>query len=233
MSDQYEPSYYEIALTGRQVLGAFVILLVCLVAAFFSGVWVGRGGEEGERAEEVRAEVEATGEAAEGEEARLEELSFFEEEPMKRPRELGKVARDPRPDTTLREDLEGPAAEGGPAVPPPSREPEAEDPPGEAGAEAPPPAPAPDRRPRDANPSGSLATGDVVIQVFSTGEEATAREVLGRLERNGFRAFLSPVVDAGRTLYRVRVGPFERRSEAEEVAARLRRSLNMETWITQ
>ena len=42
MSD-HEPSYYEIALTNRQVLIAFVILLVCLVAAFLSGVWVGRG----------------------------------------------------------------------------------------------------------------------------------------------------------------------------------------------
>ena len=39
-----EPSYYEIALTQRQVVIAFVILLACLVVAFFSGVWVGSGG---------------------------------------------------------------------------------------------------------------------------------------------------------------------------------------------
>lgn len=237
MSDNYEPSYYEIALTGRQVLGGFVILLVCLVAAFFSGVWVGRGGgdEDGERPEEVAAEADP---GAEGEEARLEELSFFGEEPMKRPRALGEVAREPSAETTLREDVlgagvdEAPGASDAPAEPP--------------AAEAPPPATAPelgaDPRPprerdarggRDANPSGSLAGGDVVIQVFSTSEEATAREVLGRLERNGFRAFLSPATDGGRTLYRVRVGPFEHRSEAEEVAERLRRSLNLETWITQ
>ncbi len=34
----HEPSYYEIALTNRQVMVAFVVLLACVVAAFLSGV---------------------------------------------------------------------------------------------------------------------------------------------------------------------------------------------------
>ena len=34
----HEPSYYEIALTNRQVVVAFVILLACLLAAFFSSL---------------------------------------------------------------------------------------------------------------------------------------------------------------------------------------------------
>jgi cell division septation protein DedD len=42
VSGSHEPSYYEIALTNRQVVVAFVILLVCVVAAFLSGVWIGR-----------------------------------------------------------------------------------------------------------------------------------------------------------------------------------------------
>jgi cell division protein FtsN len=46
----HEPSYYEIALTNRQVVVAFVILLICVVAAFFSGVWIGR--ESAARAQE-------------------------------------------------------------------------------------------------------------------------------------------------------------------------------------
>ncbi|MGB5401730.1 MAG: hypothetical protein WBO71_16065, partial [Thermoanaerobaculia bacterium] len=45
MSQQNEPSYYEIALTNRQVLMVFVVLLVCVVVAFISGVWVGRGDD--------------------------------------------------------------------------------------------------------------------------------------------------------------------------------------------
>ena len=43
VSNSHEPSYYEIALTNRQVLVAFVILLCCVLAAFFAGVWIGRG----------------------------------------------------------------------------------------------------------------------------------------------------------------------------------------------
>jgi hypothetical protein len=42
VTEPREPSYYEIALTNRQVVVAFVILLVCLLSAFFSGVWIGR-----------------------------------------------------------------------------------------------------------------------------------------------------------------------------------------------
>src|SRR3712207_7087128 len=32
------------SLTNRQVIVAFIILLVCLLSAFFSGVWIGREG---------------------------------------------------------------------------------------------------------------------------------------------------------------------------------------------
>lgn len=229
MNESYEPSYYEIALTGRQVLTAFVVLLVCLVAAFFSGLWVGRDGAAGGREAEgpEAARVEDPGEA------RPEELSFFDEdageEPADRPRNLPEAAREPRPESTLREDL---GDGGGGEVPSESRRPAPEEAAG-AGTRAP-EEPASSRQPRtDANPSGSLATGDVVIQVLVSSEEDKAREILDRLERNGFRAFLSPVTDDGRTLFRVRVGPFEQKAEAERVAAELRRTLNLETWITQ
>lgn len=227
MNESYEPSYYEIALTGRQVLVGFVILLVCLVAAFFSGVWVGRGGAEAGADAPVRAETPPP--AEEEREGRPEDaLSFFEEEPPAQPppRDLGKVAKQPRPESTLRQDLgDGDEEEPGgedraDAGTPPAREAPKE--------------PARERETRPgANPAGSLATGDVVIQVLVSSEEDKARDVLDRLRASGFRAFLSPVADGGRTLYRVRVGPFEEKAEAERVAERLRRAFDLETWITQ
>lgn len=221
MNEPHEPSYYEIALTGRQVLAAFVVLLVSMVAAFFSGVWVGRGDAQ-PQADRVQA-VDA-----EQSEPRPDELSFFEEVPMVRARPLGEVAREPQPGTTLRQDVgdRGGSPEAGEGGRPDDTGsgPRAADP------VEPPPVP---ERQRDPAPSGSLATGDLVIQVLVSSEEAKAREILDRLKRNGFRAFLSPVNDAGRTLYRVRVGPFEQRAQAEEVAERLRESLHLETWITQ
>ncbi len=241
MSEQYEPSYYEIALTGRQVLAGFVILLVCLVAAFFSGVWVGRGG----RGDQHRP-GQAVAQQGTAQEPRGPELSFFDEkqpagsraqaeeggrqEPSGNPAEGSGT-----PGSSAQDELAG----GSPATPatPPPAEPSTSAG-GAAGredqgsparrAEAEPAAP-----PAESSPSGSLATGDVVIQVFSSGEEAKARNVLDLLEKHGFRAFLSPVVDGDRTLYRVRVGPFEHKSEAQAVAEKLHKSLNLETWITQ
>src|ERR1700730_4361750 len=59
VSVSHEPSYYEIALTNRQVVVAFVILLTCVVAAFFSGVWIGR--ESTARAQERMALLARTG----------------------------------------------------------------------------------------------------------------------------------------------------------------------------
>jgi DedD protein len=216
VSDQYEPSYYEIALTGRQVLVAFVVLLVCLVAAFFSGVWVGSGGGDSEeRPPEIAREESDEGEP-------LQELSFFEEEPMDRPRDLGEVAREPRQDTTLLEDVDGREPERI-TVPPPD---ETEEPAAPAPAPEPRPAPSPP-------PSTPVTAGDWIIQVFVSGEEEAARDMLAKVKGNGFRGFLSPVTDAGRTLYRVRVGPFERRSDADSVAARLKREMGLETWVTQ
>jgi DedD protein len=40
-----EPSYYEVALTSKQVMAALVIVLACLTAAFFAGFWIGRDSE--------------------------------------------------------------------------------------------------------------------------------------------------------------------------------------------
>jgi DedD protein len=71
-NDQHEPSYYEIALTNRQVMVAFVILLLCVLGAFFSGVWVGRGGS-GDRhpaASSTQAQAVPPGQP-------LQELQFF------------------------------------------------------------------------------------------------------------------------------------------------------------
>lgn len=45
MRESREPSYYEVALTSRQVAGALLVLFACLFAAFFGGLWVGRAGQ--------------------------------------------------------------------------------------------------------------------------------------------------------------------------------------------
>ena len=53
MSDSGEATHYQIELTSRQVLAALVVILVCLFAAFFSGVWIGRNAEADSAANEL------------------------------------------------------------------------------------------------------------------------------------------------------------------------------------
>ena len=76
MSTNEEPSYYEIALTNRQVVSSFVILLGCLLVAFLSGVWIGKG----QLASVETAQVLATPpENATVEAGKPETLDFFED----------------------------------------------------------------------------------------------------------------------------------------------------------
>lgn len=239
MTNSHEPSYYEIALTNRQVVVAFVILLICLVSAFFSGLWIGR--ESAARAQQQIVQAPAgPAEPQPGQE--LEEFEFFGDE-QKQAEQAGQEA-SPTPatiadgadgadtvetpatgDTTLLEDFGG---EGDADI-------EDEEPAEVAEAARPTPTPAP--TPARAAPATvnepRLASGQVVIQVFSSGDEDQAESVRDRLSRGGHKAFLSPVQVGGRTMYRVRIGPFNSRGDAQKVAEQVRTGYKLDTWVTE
>lgn len=252
MSEPHEPSYYEIALTNRQVVVAFVILLVCLLSAFFSGVWIGR--ESTVRAQDQMARnAPAPEPEAKKEGQSLENLEFFDSKENKAGKK-GKGASQEAP----------PQASPKPAPPPvPEPEPPAPEPsPVKATpvpAPAPPvpaPVPAPDRKgkgrkgattpapvavaentpvrpvkPSEAEPA--IPKGAVVIQVFSSQDRAQADRIRKRLTGGGQKAFLSPVDVAGHTMYRVRIGPFTSRADAQKVAEKVRKAYTLDTWVTE
>ena len=197
MSPDHESSYYEIALTNRQVLTIFVVLLTCLVAAFLSGVWIGRrDGAEGLLA------ASAGEPPAEPAKAQMAELNFFSEAPPLGSR--GEAPPPKRPPATVPE--------------PPAATAVAETP---VRAEKPPPA----------APAPASAAGQV-IQVFSTLDEAQADRLVRRLGDGGYPVFLLEESLQGRTTYRVRVGPYPQRDQAQRIADELRREYRLETWIT-
>lgn len=251
-----EPSYYEIALTQRQVVIAFVILLACLVVAFFSGVWVGSGARlprasaEMARTDGSRTDVSETG----GEEA-----PPSGSEPAPPPGRVGtsstpagaesgaerSAAQDDEPES-LRffseaqgDDEQAPSAGGAPESPPAAtsrrsaRRPlnAPDDPRTRSMADTPvrplpePPEPV---DPRATQPPGE---GGPVIQVFSSHDQSQAQEVLDRLLRAGLDAYLSPAEVNRVIYYRVRLGPFRDREQAEAVAKQLREDYKLETWI--
>lgn len=254
MSDSHEPSYYEIALTNRQVIVAFVILLVCLIASFFSGVWVGR--ESGYRSAEQMARTGPPPAEEEKEGQNLEEFEFFgadqqaaAPEPAAPPEP---VPAPPQEDSTLAEDLGAEERQ------------DAGDPDEVAAADLPdeeetrPRETVRERRQREreeraaaqrteqpATPRTEPArtqpvpseparrAGQVVIQVFSSPEKDQAERIRGQLVRGGQRAFLSPVEVGGRTMYRVRIGPFDSRDDAQKVAEQVRKGYKLDTWVTE
>jgi DedD protein len=217
-----EDSYYEISLTHRQVMWVFIVLLACVATAFFAGLWLGQ--EPGSDAPLViRADEEPT---AEGSADDLEPLRFFaEDEQVPEP-----AVENPAVETTLAEDLG--AAE--PADTPRSEPPPAPAP--EPRTIAPEPrqarAPEPQQTPAQEAPAPRSLDG-LVIQVFSSADRDQAQQLVDRLKQGGHPAFLSPVEAEGRTMFRVRIGPYEERQSAERVAENVRRSYRLDTWITQ
>lgn len=124
-----------------------------------------------------------------------------------------------------------------PAAPAPAPEPAAEAEPARGAVsapsaeEAPVPeaAPAPDPKPA---PSAVAAAppGQIAVQVGAFSERAAAERLRVRLRDAGFQAYLATDSRNDRH-WRVRVGPFASRSEAERVAGRLERNQDLPTWI--
>jgi DedD protein len=263
VAESHEPSYYEIALTNRQVVVAFVVLLVCLLSAFFSGVWIGR--ESGARAAEQQVVRNTPPPQATPEGQNLEELEFFGSREKAAQDRTASDTQEQAPaavDTTLLEDVQErkPAAEPVPSVEEPAEEEPAVAIPGtqpdpaaerrerrnkrreaaEAAARAkaaPAPAAAtPARTPRlsdAAAPAPKVAKGSVVIQVFSSADKAQADRIRTQLAGGGYKAFLSPVEKAGHTMYRVRIGPFSSRDDAQKTAEKVRKGYKLDTWVTE
>ena len=276
MAESHEPSYYEIALTNRQVVVAFVILLTCLLGAFFSGVWIGRESTARNGQEQLVRNTPPSEASQEGK--NLEELEFFDKNNKKAAddRTRGEEAAGPAPGgSTLLEDLGGKKPEA--RTPPrPAAEPAAEETATDPAAinpaqerrnrrkaaraaaaaaaaakalEAPAPVkPAPVKAdPVKTTPAKTTATktttktaaapaipkGSYVIQVFSSADQTQAERIRTRLSGGGQKAYLSPISRGGRTMYRVRIGPFKSHDDAQKVADQVRKGYKLDTWVTE
>jgi len=305
-NEQHEPSYYEIALTNRQVMAAFVILLLCVLGAFFSGVWVGRGGRTDRRAAASAGQAQATPSGQP-----MQELQFFSpksDKAAEKPAAAVPPASAPpaSASTSLATDLQkptdaaasaAPAASGDvtepaastvePASPSTSATPSPAPPVAGASSPAPavagasstaPVATAPDpvavkpapaasaskastvppvvngtlpgaagdsagkaaasgivTAPKAVAPARSteLAPGEMVVQVFSTSDGEQAKKTLQRVNKAGYKAYLSPIQVGTQTMYRVRIGPFTDRASAQKVADLVRKRFKLDTWITR
>ena len=78
--------------------------------------------------------------------------------------------------------------------------------------------------------TASVATG-WSIQLGSFSAESTAKEIVANAKSHGFAAYLASVKIGGKTLYRVRVGPFADRDAAESALGKLKHTYSQASMV--
>lgn len=102
-----------------------------------------------------------------------------------------------------------------------------------------PPPPKPEAKPREEaakehpKPQPEPMAPNYTVQVVALGNKPSADEMERKLKDAGYEAYvLAAGGDDGRTTYRVRVGSFATRAEAEQVAERLRSERGLAPFVT-
>jgi len=224
MSDE---SLREFQLNGKQLVFLFMASTIVAVVIFLCGVMVGRGVSAAQAAAVTNSTVE-TGDPTAG---------ATPEPPPPVPAAPVDVAPDAPGDGELRypNELTGGRPRGDIEASPASASTRAPRPPSvvnvsaatskpavAAGAPRLEPSPS---APLNAEPAG---TG-FVVQVVATPRRAEAEAVQARLQKKGYPAFIT---SAG-SVFRVRVGKYQDRAEANTTAKRLETEERFKPWVTR
>ena len=209
-----EEGFHEIQLSGKQLVFLFMATTVVSVVIFLLGVIVGR---------QVKAETliaDATGTSI--------DLAADQPQPLPDavPGETPGPGEPPAPvaeepdQFSYHERLQQQSAAAAAEEPEPAT-PEA------------PPAAAPEPA-EAAPPSAPPAGSGWVVQIGAYKDRATAERVVSTLKRQQFTAFvLAPTAGSPTATFRVRVGPFSERREAENIAGRLQREHQYTPFVTR
>lgn len=255
-----EDGFREIQLNGKQLVFLFMAATVVVVVIFLCGVLVGRGVRPMSTdpaaasaasvateipVEPVAAEPATTQpEAVEPPPTPTDELTYYERlEKDKPPAETLKPSQ-PQRQTPLLPPPPAAVTRAAPAPPPPTpaetRAAPASPPPAAAVTRAAPTAAPPAVTPPPPDPAAAAATpgepGGVgyVVQVAALQVRGEADSIAKRLSGKGYPAYVTAPVSGGSApIYRVRVGKYKSRREAEQVAARLEREEQFKPWISR
>ena len=224
MSDQ---NFHEIQLSGKQLVFLFISAVGVAVVIFLLGVSVGRGVrgvtlagaglDTGSPGDTVVATNPPPATPAPG------ELSYHDTLQGQ-----GRAGRGATPPAPPAEQPSQPPPSAAPPAPAPQTTPATPPqtspapPPQQSAAPAPKPAAPPPDKPADPAKATAKppATGGWVVQVMALRTREGADKLSSDLKTKGYPAF---VANPARGLYRVRVGPFAKRAEAEQIAGRLAR----------
>jgi cell division septation protein DedD len=232
MASTQDDAYREIQLSGKQLVFWFMAGVVILVVTFLAGVQVGRGvlAQRGSP-ESTLAAVDDDPEppppastapgTAQAPVTANEKLSYAERlgssepaaeqlrKPGAPPAPADEIAPAPKPETSAPAKPAPPSKTTPPAVSP-------------TPAAAAPIAMTPE-------PSGS----GFAIQVAALKEASEADAVVKRLASKGYPAYVVAPAKGSPTMYRVRVGKYKDRREADTVAARLQKEEQFKPWVVR
>ena len=220
-SQAHDDGFHEIQLNGKQLVFLFMAATVVSVVIFLCGVLVGRG---------VRAE--RSGSDVAGNNAAPEAMATTPQQPaLPAAATTGSDPTTAAPPPTAADDLSYFNRLEKQNAPPEQLKPAGEKPAQRAAPAAtnaePPPAPAPsaDAPPEPGGPG-------FAVQIAALNVRSEAEAIAKRLSSKGYSAYvLAPA--AGTTVYRVRVGKFPTRREADAMAARLKREEQFNPWVTR
>jgi cell division protein FtsN len=210
-----DDAFHEIQLNGKQLVFLFMAAVVVSVVIFLCGVLVGRGVRAEGAPVDALAQPAATGTVA-GAASLAPPLSgapATANENLSYPNRLG--GGQP-PAEKLRAAEPAPIA----AVPTPRTDAPQEPAPSAPPAQSAPPA------------ASSEATG-FAIQVAALRQRAEAESVARGLSTKGYPAYVMNPDAGAPAVFRVRVGKFKDRREAESIAARLQKEEQFKPWIVR
>ena len=240
-TQSHDDGFHEIQLNGKQLVFLFMAVTVVSVVIFLCGVLVGRGV----RADRAASVVEAAGIGP----ATTPETPRAQPAPVPPGSDPTKAAPPSGDDLTYFNRLEkktapaeqikpstdkAPASDKPPAaqkVPPTGAAEPAKRAAGSASKEVVPeqPAPAAAVETSGTEPAGS----GFALQITALREQGEAEAVARRLSAKGYAAYVLKPAAGSPSVYRVRVGKFKTRREAEAIATKLNKEEQFTPWITR
>jgi cell division septation protein DedD len=226
-----DEGFHEIQLNGKQLVFLFMAATVVSVVIFLCGVLVGRG-VRAERAAAVDTTAANPLTEATAQPPATPPATPPGSDPTAAPapapasEELGYFKRLEKPST--------PAASARPAAAKPEVKP---------APAPPPPPPAPVEKPvQTAAPAPTATAQDVgaepagqgfAVQIAALNARSEADAIVKRLASKGYAAYVVAPATGTPSVFRVRVGKFSTRREAETVAAKLQKEEQFKPWVTR
>jgi DedD protein len=241
MSDE---GFHEIQLNGKQLVFLFMFATVVSVGIFLCGVMVGRGvrAERGDQSAQAATELPSTPASAT---PATPPPSAASSNPAPAGKGQAPAPPDPAEDdyydnlTKQKPDDESlkPAAKAK-AAPPPAATPKPAPATSSTAPAAPPALASKKTKPTpppvtDQSQPAAVTSGGFAVQITALRDRGEADAIVKRLVTKGYPAYVLNPVPGKPPVYRVQVGRYKNRGDADRIAGRLKKEEQFSPWVTR